>query len=65
MHRLGIVGGIAPESTVDYYRRIIALYQERRPDGHYPELLINSIDLRRMLDLVAAEDRHARRLSVR
>jgi len=22
---LGIVGGIAPESTIDYYRRIIAL----------------------------------------
>jgi aspartate racemase len=59
MHRLGIVGGIAPESTVDYYRRIIALYQERRPDGHYPEMLINSIDLRRMLDLVAAGDRRA------
>jgi aspartate racemase len=59
MHRLGIVGGIAPESTVDYYRRIIALYQERRPDGRYPELLINSIDLRRMLDLVAAGDRRA------
>jgi aspartate racemase len=59
MHRLGIVGGIAPESTVDYYRRIIALYQERRPDGHYPELVINSIDLRRMLDLVAAGDRRA------
>jgi aspartate/glutamate racemase len=26
---LGIVGGIAPESTIDYYRRIIALYRER------------------------------------
>ena len=59
MHRLGIVGGIAPESTVDYYRRIIELYQQRRPDGHNPELVINSIDLRRMLDLVAAGDRRA------
>ena len=59
MHRLGIVGGIAPESTVDYYRRIIALYQQRRPDGHNPELIVNSIDLRRMLDLVAAGDRRA------
>ncbi len=59
MHRLGIVGGIAPESTVDYYRRIMALYQQRRPDGHNPELIINSIDLRRMLDLVAAGDRRA------
>jgi len=45
---LGIVGGIAPESTVDYYRRIIALYRERRPDGSYPAIIINSIDLMTM-----------------
>jgi aspartate/glutamate racemase len=30
---LGIVGGIAPASTVDYYQRIVARYRERRPDG--------------------------------
>lgn len=59
MHTLGIVGGIAPESTIDYYRQVIALYRERRPDGHYPAIVINSIDLRQMLDLVAAGDRPA------
>ncbi|HKW01714.1 MAG TPA: amino acid racemase [Vicinamibacterales bacterium] len=59
MHTLGIVGGIAPESTIDYYRQVIARYRERRPDGHYPAMVINSIDLRRMLDLVAAGDRPA------
>jgi aspartate/glutamate racemase len=35
MKTLGIVGGIAPESTVDYYRQIIALYQRQRSDGGY------------------------------
>jgi len=59
MHTLGIVGGIAPESTVDYYRQIIARYRERRPDGHYPAIVIDSIDLRQMLDLVAAGARPA------
>ncbi len=59
MQTLGIVGGIAPESTIDYYRRIVALYRERRPDGHYPAIVINSIDLRRMLDLVAGGNRPA------
>ena len=59
MHTLGIVGGIAPESTIDYYRQVIALYRERHPDGHYPTIVINSIDLRQMLDLVAAGDRPA------
>ncbi len=27
---VGVIGGIAPESTVDYYRRIVAQYRERR-----------------------------------
>ena len=55
MKTLGIVGGIAPESTVDYYRQIIALYRGQRTDGgDYPHILINSIDLRKMLDLIGA-----------
>ena len=54
MKTLGIVGGIAPESTVDYYRQVIALYRERRNDGGYPHILINSIDLKKMLDLIGA-----------
>jgi aspartate racemase len=41
---LGIVGGVGPESTIDYYRSIIAEYQRRRPDGSYPRLLINNIE---------------------
>jgi aspartate racemase len=37
---------------VDYYRQLIASYRERRQDGSYPSILINSIDLTRMLELV-------------
>ena len=50
----GIIGGIGPESTVEYYRQIIALYRERKPDGSYPPFLINNIDMTRMLDLMDA-----------
>ena len=56
MKTLGIVGGIGPESTIDYYRLLIAAYRKRVPDGSYPQILINSIDLKRMLDLIAAND---------
>jgi aspartate racemase len=52
MKTLGIVGGIAPGSTVDYYRLLIAAYRDQRQDGSYPSILINSIDLKRLLDLV-------------
>jgi aspartate racemase len=51
---LGIIGGIAPESTIDYYRTIIALYRARKSDGSYPPILINSIDLQRVLTMAAA-----------
>ena len=33
MKTLGIIGGIGPESTIEYYRAIIATYRERRQDG--------------------------------
>lgn len=54
MKTAGIVGGIGPESTVDYYRTIVALYRARR-DGESPSLVINSIDLERLLKQVAAK----------
>ena len=34
----GIIGGIAPESTIEYYRLIVAAYRERLGDGSYPAL---------------------------
>lgn len=54
MKTVGIIGGIGPESTVEYYRLIISSYRERKQDGSYPPIIINSIDLKKMLDLVAA-----------
>lgn len=54
MKTAGLIGGTGPESTVDYYRSIIALYRERTQDGSYPSLLINSIDMKKMLDLIAS-----------
>lgn len=52
MKILGMIGGIGPESTIEYYRHIIAMYREQRPDGSYPAIIINSIDAKRMLDLI-------------
>src|SRR5436190_9747227 len=56
MKTLGIIGGLGPESTVDYYQRIIALYRERTGDGSYPEFIINSVDLKKGLDFMDAND---------
>jgi aspartate racemase len=56
MKTIGIVGGIGPESTVDYYRTIIATYRERRPDGSFPSVIINSIDAKHMMGLIASNN---------
>ena len=52
MKTVGIIGGIGPESTIEYYRSIINLYREQKPDGTYPSVIINSIDLHKMLSLI-------------
>jgi aspartate racemase len=54
MKTLGIIGGIAPESTIEYYRQTVARYRERAGESRYPSIIINSIDLTRLLELVAA-----------
>src|SRR3954447_6695560 len=56
MKTLGIIGGLGPESTLDYYQRVIALYRERTGDRRYPEFLIVSVDLRKGLDFMDADD---------
>ena len=44
--------GVGPESTITYYRRIISGWRAHHPDGSWPAILINSIDLQRELVLV-------------
>ena len=56
MKTLGIIGGLGPESTIDYYQRIIALYRERTPDGSYPEFIINSVNLTKGLNFMDSND---------
>jgi aspartate racemase len=53
---VGIVGGIGPESTIEYYRQIFACYREVNPDGPAPSMVINSIDVKKVLGLVAGKE---------
>ena len=53
---LGIVGGTGPESTVDYYRSLVATWRRRRPDGSYPRVIINSIEAGRIFRYLAEGD---------
>ena len=53
---LGIVGGTGPESTIDYYRRLVATWRRRRPDGSYPRVIIDSVDGGRVIRLLGEGD---------
>src|SRR5205823_11190170 len=57
MKTVGIIGGIGPESTVEYYRLIVTSYREQTRDGSYPQVIINSINMKRLVDLISGEDR--------
>ncbi|MBA3354795.1 MAG: amino acid racemase [Pyrinomonadaceae bacterium] len=50
MKTVGLIGGIGPESTIEYYRSIIGSYREQKPDGGYPAILINSVNLTLLLE---------------
>ena len=56
MKTLGLIGGIGPESTIEYYRLIIAAYREQNPKRAYPSFIVNSINLQQYLDLINAND---------
>jgi aspartate racemase len=54
MKTIGIVGGIGPESTIEYYRRLIGAYRQKISDGSYPHIILNSINLTEMLAMISA-----------
>ena len=56
MKTLGILGGLGPESTIDYYQKIIAIFRERVGGDRYPKFLINSMDLNDVRGPVTAND---------
>ncbi len=49
MRRIGIVGGLSPESTLEYYREIIEQSKRKLPPYVYPEVLIFSVNFDRFL----------------
>ena len=51
MTSVGLVGGLGPESTIDYYRRIIDGWQRHDPSTT-PAIVIDSLDPNRALFLV-------------
>jgi aspartate racemase len=54
MKILGMIGGTGPESTVEYYRRLIAAHSAGSAEGGAPPIIINSIDNKNLVDWFTA-----------
>lgn len=50
----GIIGGLGPESTIDYYQRIVEVWKTRHP-GTLPRLIIDSLDVNRGIQLLRSD----------
>jgi aspartate racemase len=53
---LGIIGGLGPESTVEYYREIHRQYRERVSDGSAPHFILSSVNMKQVVDAVSSGD---------
>lgn len=53
MKTIGIIGGLGPESTVDYYNLIIEAF--KKGDLNYPEIIIYSVNLGEFISLMKAK----------
>jgi aspartate racemase len=54
MKKIGLIGGLGPESTLEYYRNIIASFRESYEQTGFPEIVIDSLDLNNFTTLVDA-----------
>jgi aspartate racemase len=51
---IGILGGMSPESTVEYYQRMIHEYTRRYGDHGYPPIITYSVSFQRYIDWLGA-----------
>ena len=56
MKKIGIIGGLGPEATVDYYNGIINSFKKKSSDLNYPEILIYSVNMSEFLGLMNSKE---------
>lgn len=52
MKKIGIVGGLGPEATVDYYQKIIDAFKTEDGDLNYPEIIVYSVNMSEFIGLM-------------
>ncbi|HLP71367.1 MAG TPA: amino acid racemase [Bacteroidales bacterium] len=52
MKKIGLVGGLGPEATVDYYNLLINAFKNGKGDLNYPEIVIYSMNMSEFIGLM-------------
>ncbi len=56
MKKFALIGGIGPESTVEYYLQIVKRYKELTKSNAYPDFLIKTVDMSKILTYMSGKD---------
>jgi aspartate racemase len=56
MKKIGLIGGIGPESTLDYYARIIDAFRAGKAEANYPEIVLYSANLTELMAIMKTGD---------
>jgi aspartate racemase len=52
MKKIGFIGGLGPEATMDYYKEIINAFKNERGDLNYPEIIVYSVNMSEFIGLM-------------
>jgi len=55
MKSIGLIGGLGPESTLDYYRSLINTHRALHPEADPPSIIINSVNMKYALRCLEAK----------
>jgi len=56
MKKIGIIGGLGPEATIDYYKEIINAFKTESGDLNYPEIIVYSVNMSEFIGLMRLKE---------
>jgi aspartate racemase len=56
MKRIGLIGGLGPEATLEYYREIINLFKGSDTSLNYPEIIIYSVNMSELVNMMKRKE---------
>ncbi len=58
MQKVGIIGGLGPEATIDYYKRIVDFFHHKNNSLSTPEIIIYSVDISELFKFISESRFH-------